>query len=286
MSTRRLENKVVFLTGVSPNVVGGLAYAFADAGARVFCTDARADYAEACARAIGERGGVAAAATCDVTDEASVSAAVIAAIERFGHIDVLLNGAAISRPAGLLEIEPAEFRLQVSVIIEGAFLTTRAVAREMIARDTRGAIICLGSTEGVQGNPGNIAYGTAKAGLQNFVRAAAMELAPHGIRVNLLTPTATDASDAVERAREWGVSWERSARAIPRPHFSNGAEGIPLGRMPAPDDYGPSAVFLASDDATMVTGTELRVDGGVTSRYWRWNPPPHDKLARSSKPKV
>jgi len=269
---RSLAGKVAFVTGVSPNVTAGVAYGLADAGAHTFCVDVREEYARGCAEAIRKRGGEADAFAADVTDEAAVVRAVEAALARYGRIDILLNGAAISRPAGLLDMDLAEFRLQVDVILTGAFLCTKHVAKHMIAVKTKGAVINLGSTEAHQGNPGNIVYGTAKSGLINLTRAAAMELAPHGIRVNLLTPTGTDASEGLARAKEWNVQWGRSARAARRPNFSSGAEGIPLGRQPLPSDYGAAAVFLASDGAAMVTGSELRVDGGVTARYWRWNP--------------
>lgn len=269
---RTLAGKVAVVTGVSPNVTAGIAYGLSDAGASVFCVDVQKAYAQACAAAIEKRGGKAGAIACDVTDEDQVARAVQAAIAQYGRIDVLLNGAAISRPFGLLEMELSEFRKQIDCILTGAFLFTKHVARSMIDADTKGSILNLGSTEAHQGNPGNIAYGTAKSGLINFTRAAAMELAPFGIRVNLLTPTGTDPSEGRARAAEWNVDWKQSARSARRPDYSSGAEGVPLGRQPVPSDYAAAAVFLASDGSQMVTGTELRIDGGVLSRYWRWNP--------------
>ena len=267
-----LAGKVALVTGVSPNVTAGIAYGLSDAGARIMCADVRQDFADACAAAIKKRGGDAGAVVCDVTDEGAVARAVAAAVKMFGRVDILLNGAAISRPSGLLDMELAEFRTQIDCILTGAFLFTKHVAKQMIEAGTKGSIINLGSTEGHQGNPGNIAYGTAKSGLINFTRATAMELAPHGIRVNLLTPTGTDPREGIARAAEWNVPWKQSMRSVRRPNFSSGAEGVPLGRQPVPSDYAAAAVFLASDGAQMVTGTELRIDGGVLSRYWRWNP--------------
>lgn len=267
-----LAGKVALVTGVSPNVTAGVAYGLADAGAKVFCADVRDEYARACAEAIRKRGGDADAIVCDVTDEDAVMRAVAAAAGRYGRIDILLNGAAISRPFGILDMTLSEYRLQIDVILAGAFLCTKYVAKHMIAASINGSIINLGSTEAHQGNPGNIAYGTAKSGLINLTRGAAMELAPHRIRVNLLTPTGTDAREGLARAQEWGVQWGRSTRAARKPNFSSGAEGIPLGRQPLPSDYGAAAVFLASEASSMVTGSELRIDGGVTARYWRWNP--------------
>ena len=268
----RLAGKTVLITGVSPNLIGGIAYGLADAGAQVFCVDVREEFAVACAAAIRGRGGDAGAFVCDVTDEAGVKRTVQAALATYGRIDVLVNGAAVSRPFGLLEMELDEWRRQIDIILTGNFLFAKHVAPTMIAAQIKGSIINICSTEGHQGNAGNIAYGTAKSGLLNFTRAIAMELAPFGIRANTLTPTGTDATEGLARAAEWNVTWTRSARAHRRPEFSSGAEGVPLGRQPAPSDYAHAAVFLASDESQMITGTDLRVDGGVVSRYWRWNP--------------
>jgi NAD(P)-dependent dehydrogenase (short-subunit alcohol dehydrogenase family) len=268
----RLAGKTILVSGVSPNLIGGMAYGLADAGAQVFCADINEQYATACAAAIRRRGGDADAFVCDVTDESLVEATVAAAIARYGKIDGYLHGTALSRPFGLLDMAVEEWRLQLDIILTGAFLFSKHVAKTMIERKIRGSFIYIDSTEGHQGNAGNIAYCTAKSGLFNFARAVAMELAPHGIRANTLTPTGTDATEGLARAAEWNVPWTRSARSIPRPEFSSGAEGVPLGRQPAPSDYAHAAVFLASDEASMITGTDLRVDGGVIARYWRWNP--------------
>jgi NAD(P)-dependent dehydrogenase (short-subunit alcohol dehydrogenase family) len=98
-----------------------------------------------------------------------------------------------------------------------------------------------------------------------------MELAPHGIRVNSLTPTATDPAEGFARVAEWGVAWDQPA-VERRPDVTWGDQGVPLGRRPSPHHYARAAVFLASDDAEMITGFDLRVDGGTIGRYWRWNP--------------
>ena len=267
-----LDGKVAIVTGTSPNVTGGIAYGLAEEGATVFCVDRRVDYARGCAAGIRSGGGVADAAACDVTDETAVQQAVELACQRFGRIDILVNGAAVSNPYGLLDMDAGEFRSQLDCILTGTFLFTKHAATRMIAQGSGGAIVNLGSTEGHQGNPGNIAYGTGKGGLVNFTRAAAMELACHQIRVNLLTPTGTDPSEGLLRAEAWRVPWERSRRAQPRPEFTTGAVGVPLRRQPTPRDYARALVFLVSDDAAMITGSDLRVDGGVLSRYWRWNP--------------
>jgi NAD(P)-dependent dehydrogenase (short-subunit alcohol dehydrogenase family) len=163
----------------------------------------------------------------------------------------------------------AEWSQQLAVILDGAFLCTQAIARQMVARARGGAIINVISTAGHQGEPRNVGYCTAKAGLLNFTRSVAMELAPHGIRVNSLTPTATDPREGMERAVRWGRP-RPSDRLIEA--FEPFRRGVPTQRLPSPSDYGRAVVYLASDDARSVTGADLRVDSGAVGRYWAWDP--------------
>lgn len=268
----RLAGKVALITGCGPNINGGIAYGFADEGAKVVCVDLRSDYVEACARAIRERGGEAIAAVCDVSREDQVSSSIERAQEAFGPIDILINGAVLQIRKGVLDLTAEEFRRQFDVSLVGALLFTKHVARSMIEHKVRGNIITIISTEGHQGNPGNVGYGTVKGGLLNFTRSVAMELATYGIRVNSLSPTGTDPAEGVERAAAWGVKWEPGQGRPPNPDTTSGDQGVPLGKRPSPRHYARGAVFLASDDAEMITGFDLRVDGGTVSRYWRWNP--------------
>lgn len=270
----RLRDRTALITGTSPNINAAIALGLAEEGAALVCVDSRADYATKCAEAIARRGGRAVAVTCDVTDEQQVRSAVERAKEAFGGVDILVNGAVVQIRKGLLEMTVEEFRRQMDVILAGTFLVTQHVARSMIEQGRRGSIITIVSTEGHQGNPGNVGYGTAKAGLLNFTRSVAMELAPRGIRVNSLTPTGTDPAEGKARAAEWGVPWEQPGGGVKPPGFSQGDAGVPLGRRPSPRHYARAAVFLASDDAEMITGFDLRVDGGTVARYWRWSPSP------------
>lgn len=265
-----LRNKVALVTGTSPNIGGGIAEALAAAGAALVAVDAREENARDCAGHVERNGGRAIGLTADVTDEAQVEAAVDAAVAAFGGIDVLVNCAAVFNKKGVLDMSLDEWNRQTGVILGGTFLFTKHVAKRMIERGRGGAIVNIISTAGHQGEPGNIAYSTSKCGLLNFTRSAAMELVGHGIRVNSLTPTATDPSESFERAARWGRAGappegltERMARFRAR---------VPMQRLPRPSDYGRAAVFLASDDAAMITGTDLRVDAGAIARYWAWDP--------------
>ena len=125
----------------------------------------------------------------------------------------------------------------------------------------------LVSTAGHQGQAGNIGYCTSKSGLLNFTRAAAMDLVSHGIRVNSLTPTATDVEEGLARAAGWG-----RARPEPRGRALDFQKMLPMDRLPSPRHYAKAAVFLASDDAEMITGLDLRVDAGALAKYWPWIP--------------
>lgn len=262
----RLQGKVAIVTGTSPNIGGGIAEAFAAQGAAVVCVDHEEANALDCARALSAAGARAMGIRCDVRDEAQVQDVVARTLAAYGHVDTLVNGAAYYNHKGLLDMTVEEFRDQTDLILSGAFLFTKHVARAMIEGRKTGCIIHLASTEAHQGNPKNVAYCTAKAGLLNMARANAMELAAYGIRVNTLTPTATHPGEGAERAARWGR---------PKPDIANHlairrGKLLPAGEPPSPSDYGHAAVYLASDDARFVTGFDLRVDAGAIARYWGW----------------
>lgn len=267
----KLDGKTVVMVGCSPLINGGIAVGMAAEGARVVCVDVALPLAEACAREIRQNRGEAIPIAADATQEMQVQSAVAAAVRAFGGIDILVNGAVVQVRKGIRELALEDFRRQIDVMLTGTFLFTKHVAESMIAQGRKGNIISILSTEAHQGNPGNIGYGTGKGGIMNFTRSVAMELAPFGIRVNTLTPTATDPTEGDRRVAAWGVDWKAPAPGNRR-GYTNADQGIPLGKRPSPSHYAKAAVFLASDDAEMITGFDLRVDGGTIARYWRWNP--------------
>lgn len=266
----RLDGKVALVTGTSPNIGGGLAEALAEAGAAVIAVDYREDNARDCAAALNAAGGRALGLACDVRDEAQVEAAVAAGIAEFGRIDILVNNAAIFNKKGVLDMPVAEWRDQVDIILTGAFLMTQTVTRALVDQGSKGAVLNIISTAGHQGEPGNIAYSTAKCGLLNFTRSAAMELVGHGVRVNSLTPTATDPSEGFARAERWGRKVRHAEEILEM--MEPFRRGVPMQKLPTPTDYGRAAAFLVSDEAEMITGADLRVDAGAVARYWAWNP--------------
>jgi NAD(P)-dependent dehydrogenase (short-subunit alcohol dehydrogenase family) len=263
----KLEGKIAIVTGTSPNIGAGIAGGLADEGAKVVCVDVVPDNATQCAAWITGRGGEALGVTCDVTDEAQVEAMVARVRDAYGGVDVLVNNAGILGGLGVLEMPLDRWTRQLAVNLTGTFLCTKHVARLMVEGRRRGSIIVIASTAAHQGQPGNIAYCTSKSGLLNFTRAAAMDLVTHGIRVNSLTPTATDATESHDRAEAWGRP--RPARPARLLDFRR---MVPKGELPSPRHYARAAVFLASDDAEMITGFDLRVDAGAIAKYWPWIP--------------
>jgi NAD(P)-dependent dehydrogenase (short-subunit alcohol dehydrogenase family) len=252
------------VTGTSRNIGGAVAAGLATEGAWVACNDIDPEVAEECAESIRLSGGTAMAIPADITSSEMLQDALDSVITKWGRIDVLVNNAVAFNKKGLLSMSIGEFRRQLDVILVGTFACTQRVARQMVEGGRGGSIINVLSTAAWQGEPGNVGYSTGKSGLINFTRSIAMELAQYQIRVNSLTPTATVTNDPEQMERA-----EENRQRGWRMEF---ASLVPLGRLPTPSDYVPATIFLASDDSAMITGTDLRVDGGALAKYWSWVP--------------
>jgi NAD(P)-dependent dehydrogenase (short-subunit alcohol dehydrogenase family) len=263
----RLANKVVLVTGASRNIGGVLASGLAVAGARVACNDLDAAVAEQRADLINGAGGQAVAVPFDVTDSTAAISAVEKVVAQWGRIDALVNNAVTFDHGGLLDMTVERFRKQVDVILAGSFIMSQAVARTMITNGHGGAIVNILSTAAWQGEAGNVGYSTAKAGMANFTRASAMDLAPHGIRVNSLTPTVTMPDDP-----ELMAGAEAYFAAVASTGTIDFAGQMPWSRIPTPTDYVGPLIFLLSQEASMMTGTNITVDGGALAKYWPQRP--------------
>ncbi len=292
-----LEGKVALVTGVGPNIGSGVALALARYGARVACNDVDDAVIEACTARIERNGGEAMAAPGDVTDEAAVQGYVDAVLERWGRIDILVNNAAVLGGRGVLDETAADFERAVRVAGLGYFLNTKHVGRAMAQRGIRGSIVCMSSSNGWNGSAGVIAYAFHKGGVNNFVRAAAMDLAPYGIRVNGYTPTAPTVdnpellavlaaqgrpADMLNAGRRGGglgggtgdEEWRRPARwAGERPPL------VPMGSTGTPTDIGHAVAWLCSDYARLITGIDLVVDGGARAKNFAYFPAAPEDLA-------
>jgi NAD(P)-dependent dehydrogenase (short-subunit alcohol dehydrogenase family) len=276
-----LEGKVALVTGSGPNIGSGIALALSRYGARVACNDLRPEAAEAAVRRIERGGGAAMAIPGDVSDEGDVTAYVQAVLDAWGRIDILINNAALLGGRGILEESLDSFNRAVMVAAAGSFLNTKHVAISMIERDIRGSIVCILSSNAWQGAPGVIAYAFHKGGLANFVRAAAMDLAPYGIRVNSFSPTAPepDNPELVAERRRTGAPLRPPAPPGERPAWWRPTgtfdvrRNMPMGQPSTPTDIGHCVAWMCSDYARLITGCDFVVDGGARAKYWGYTPP-------------
>ncbi|MET7274964.1 MULTISPECIES: SDR family NAD(P)-dependent oxidoreductase [Streptomyces] len=247
--TERFEGHGILVTGAARGIGAATAARLAEEGAGVLVTDADRPAAEQTAAALRGRGLTAEAFTCDVADRASVEAAVARAVDAFGSLDVLVNNAYACTPdAPLFEDEPDEaWARDLDITLTGAYRCCRA-ALPHLAASGRGAIVSIGSVNGLQ-DFGNHAYSAAKAGLASLTRTLAGHAAARGVRVNLVAP-------GTVRTTAWeGRDDELAA-----------VRGLyPLGRVGEPGDIAAAVAFLASRDASWITGTTLTVDGGLTA---------------------
>lgn len=247
--TLDLTGKVALVTGTGPNIGRELARTLAAAGATVLCNDVNPDHARQTAAFLQEQGLQAAPAPADVADPEQVSQMVHRAEREYGGIDILVNNAAITVRQGLLEVSYEDWKRCLHVILDGVFLTSQAVARSMVRQGRRGSITHIASASGHRGRSNAIAYATAKAGVLNMTRSMAVELAPHGIRVNSVSPL------------KIGIPVGRS------PGASRSFVEVPLGRLGMPPDVAGVVVFLASEAAAFISGVDIPVDGGALAAH-------------------
>jgi NAD(P)-dependent dehydrogenase (short-subunit alcohol dehydrogenase family) len=291
-----LQGKVALVTGVGPNIGSGIALALARYGARVACNDVDPAAVKACLARIERNGGEAMAAPGDVTDEAAVQGYVGDVLARWGHIDILVNNAALLGGRGVLDETAEFFERAVRVSALGYFLNTKHVGRAMAERGIKGSIICISSSNGWTSSAGIIAYAFNKGGVNNFVRAAAMDLAPYGIRVNSFTPTAPNpdnpeliaerdraglAPGGILNQRGGGLGGPSGDEEWRRPTRWPGqrAPMIPMGTTGTPTDIGHAVAWLCSDYARLITGIDLVVDGGARAKNFAYAPAAPEELA-------
>lgn len=244
----RLQGKTTIVTGGASGFGAGIVAKFAREGAQVMIADIAGDAAAALA---GQIGGGCIAQTVDVSDGPSVDAMAAAALDRFGNLDILVNNAGVTHlPAPLEQISEADFDRVLSVNAKSVYLTARALVAHFKARGT-GAILNIASTAGVSPRPNLSWYNASKGWMITATRSMAVELAPHGVRVNALNPVAGETPLLKSFMGE--DTPQMRARFLAT---------IPLGRFSRPDDIANAACYLCSDEAAMVTGVAMEVDGG------------------------
>jgi NAD(P)-dependent dehydrogenase (short-subunit alcohol dehydrogenase family) len=245
----RFSDQVVVVTGAGSGIGRVMAMRFAAEGALAAVVDWHGDRAGMVAAEIAEAGGRALALTADVSAGAEVALTVDQVHSRLGPVDVLVNNAAIADGDDVLAMDEPTWDRDVGVVLRSVFLCTRAVLPSMIAR-RGGAIVNIASVNGLSAL-GNEAYSAAKAGVINLTMGIAVRYGAHGVRCNAIAPGTVRTPVWQERIERDPVVFERLVK------------WYPLGRVGEPDDIANAALFLASDDASWITGAVLRVDGGL-----------------------
>ena len=242
-----LANQVAVVTGAGRGIGRAIALRFAAEGADVVCVSRTAENAEKVAVEVRAAGRRAWAHALDVADAAAVQGAVAQILEATGRVDILVNNAGITRDGLLMRLSDEDWDAVLNTNLKGAFLFTRALSRSFI-KQRAGRIINVASVIGLIGNPGQCNYAASKAALLGFTKSVARELATRGITVNALAP------GFIETDMTEGLADEIKQRILHQ---------VPLGRFGQPDDIAHAAVFLASPQASYITGQVLVVDGGM-----------------------
>ena len=245
----RLEGRVALVTGGSRGIGAAICRRLASEGATVAVNFAgRADAAAGVVASIVDAGGQASAFQADVSEPAACDALIGAVLDAYGRLDVLVNNAGITRDGLMVRMSDADWDAVISTNLSGAFYMTRAAGKVMM-KARSGSIVNISSVVGLGGNAGQVNYAAAKAGLLGLTKSVARELASRGVRANAVAPgfIATDMTDALPEAARDAVSGQ-----------------IALGRFGTPEDVAACVAFLASDDASYLTGQTIAVDGGMT----------------------
>ena len=248
-----LAGKAALISGAGGGICRAIAVAFAKAGAAVACVDIDPAVAAETARLVTEAGGHALSQACDVAREDQTLAAATAARQAFGRLDILVSGAAPRDPSGtVVDVAVADWQLVLDINLTGSFLLSRAVLPSMIAGGG-GSIIFIASQLGRVGSAGRAAYCATKGALIQLAKVMAIDHAAQNIRVNTLSPGAVETERTLRR---YG-SFAAANQQLGPKHLT--------GRLGRPDELAGAAVFLASDAASFVTGSDLLVDGGYTA---------------------
>ncbi|MBN1810822.1 MAG: 3-oxoacyl-[acyl-carrier-protein] reductase [Anaerolineae bacterium] len=243
-----LTDKIAVVTGGAQGIGKAVAETLAQRGANVVVADLQVEKATAVAQEItASTGNKAIAVQVDVSDSESAQAMIDAAIAEFDRVDILVNNAGITRDNLIMRMSEDEFDLVININLKGAFNCTKAVIRKMM-KQRAGSIINMASVSGVTGQAGQTNYSSSKAGLIGFTKALAKEVGSRGITVNAVAPGFIETAltvDLPEEIREMGIKL------------------TPLGRFGQPQDVANAVAFLASDEASFITGEILTVDGGL-----------------------
>ena len=242
----KLQQQVAVITGAGRNIGKAMANLFASEGAKIAVVEMHQGRGQAVADEIDKSGHEAMLVLCDVVKSRDVQTMVEKVVARFGGIDILVNNAALTDHATILDSAEEEFDKVIAVSLKGPYLVTKYVAAQMVKQGRGGKILNFGSTSGMIGRADGIAYAAAKAGVINMTKAMAVQLSPYKIRVNCVVPNRSGSPVGFDD----DVTGSRT--------FENLA-----GRLGTADDQAKAALFLVSDDSDFIYGHPLVVDGGV-----------------------
>ncbi|MCF8610537.1 glucose 1-dehydrogenase [Gordonia sp. HY285] len=242
----KLADKIAFVTGAGQGIGAAIAAKLAAEGATVVVTDVNAETAEATAASLG---GDSIGLPVDVTSRESVNAAVDTAVDRFGRIDILVNNAGWDKAEPFIESEPATWERIIDINLFGVLNTSRRVLPMMAAQGS-GHVVNLGSDAGRVGSSGEAVYSAAKGGVIAFTKSTAREMARAQVNVNCVCPGPTDT------ALFASMGGEKLRAALQK--------AIPLRRLGQPEDLANTVAFLASDEASFITGQTVSVSGGLS----------------------
>ena len=243
-----LDGKTALVTGASRGIGRAIALCLAAEGARVAINYAgNVKAAEEVKAAIEAAGGTAILCQADIADSSAVEAMVANVVKEFGTIDILVNNAGITRDTLLMRMKDEDFAKVLDTNLKGVFYCTKAVSKLMMKKRS-GRIVNMASVVGLVGNAGQTNYAAAKAGVIGFSKSAAKELASRGITVNVVAP---------------GFIGTDMTAGLPESVKEKMLTDIPLGRMGEPEDVASAVLFLASDQASYITGQVVNVDGGM-----------------------
>ena len=244
----RLKDKVCVITGAAQGIGEACAMRFANEGAKVVVSDVQIEKGEAVAKAIRNAGGEAIFFACDVSQKSDCVDLIQAAVDAFGSVDVHLSNAAIIATKEFLDITEEDWEQTVGVNLNGFFYAGQAAAAQMVKQGS-GNIINMSSINAVVAIPTATPYTVCKGGVLQLTKSMALSLAPHGIRVNAVGP----GTIATEMGKTMMSNPAAKKRVLSR---------TPLGRTGEPDEVASVCVFLASDDASYITGETIYCDGG------------------------